>query len=68
MSVTIDGHPGVEYESADGRQLKIQVCAECGQLRTVLWLDKDRWYCRSCRAEGVQRPTVIPVSNPARRR
>lgn len=66
--LTIKGHPGMDYQSADGRELRIQLCAECGAMRSVLWLTGDRWYCRACRAEGVQKPTVIPVSNPARRR
>ena len=64
----IKGHPGVQYESADGRQLTVTVCAECGELRSLLWLTGDRWYCRSCRAEGVGRGKLIPVTNPARRR
>lgn len=68
MSTTIQGHPGIEYQSADGRELRISVCSECGELKTILWLSGDRWYCRSCRAEGVEAPTVIPVTNPARRR
>lgn len=66
--VTIKGHPGIEYESADKRQLKVDVCASCGSMRSVLWLSVDRWYCRVCRNEGMQKPTMIPVSNPARRR
>ena len=68
MSTVIQGHPGIDYESTDGRTLTITVCAECGALRTLLWLTGDRWYCRECRAEGVGKGMLVPVSNPARRR
>lgn len=68
MTTTIKGHPGVEYQSSDGRTLRITVCAECGELRSLLWLTGDRWYCRHCRAEGVGRGAQVPISNPARRR
>ena len=65
---TIEGHPGIEYQSVDGRQLTVTVCAECGKLRTLLWLTGDRWHCSACRAEGVGRGKLVPVSKPTRRR
>jgi len=55
---TINGHPEMEPEG----NTAITVCVECGQLRTILWLLGDRWYCTKCKTEGVNRPTVIPIS------
>lgn len=67
MTTTIKGHPEIVTESPT-QTLRITVCAECGSLRSVLWLSSDRWYCRSCRAEGAGKSKLIPISNPARRR
>ncbi len=67
-SITVLGHPEVTAVNEEGRKMRISVCAECGELRTILWLTGDRWYCRSCRAEGAGKSTLIPVTNPARRR
>jgi hypothetical protein len=38
----------------------ITVCAECGRMRTVLFLDGDRWFCVGCRAEGATAPNYFP--------
>jgi ribosomal protein L37AE/L43A len=66
---TIVGHPELETTSPSGGQkVTITLCSECGELRTILWLTNDRWYCRHCRAEGAGQATMIPISNPARRR
>jgi len=61
---TITGHPSVELESAVPTALPvvITVCAECGEMRSVLWLNKDRWYCRSCRANGAAPPNMFPLA------
>jgi hypothetical protein len=40
----------------------ITVCAECGRMRSVLFLDRDRWFCTSCRAEGAAAPNLYPVA------
>jgi translation initiation factor 2 beta subunit (eIF-2beta)/eIF-5 len=55
---TIHGHPA-ELNSAG--QL-ITVCAECGQMRTILFLRKDRWFCTRCRAEGAAPPNLYPIA------
>jgi hypothetical protein len=58
---TIDGHPVLELEGSDNPVL-ITVCAECGEMRTILWLTDDRWYCRTCRAAGSKPPNLYPVA------
>lgn len=58
---TIKGHPVIELETSENPVL-ITVCAECGELRSVLWLSKDRWYCRTCRAAGATPPNLYPVA------
>jgi len=40
----------------------ITVCAECGRMRSVLFLDRDRWFCTGCRAEGAAAPNLYPVA------
>lgn len=57
----VKGHPVMELEAV-GEPVLITVCAECGEMRSVLWLDQDRWYCRTCRAEGVTKPNLFPVA------
>lgn len=66
--MTVQGHPSVAAITPEGREIRITVCAECGELSTILWLTKDRWYCRNCRTEGAGRAEKVPISNPARRR
>lgn len=59
----ISGHPTIEhYASPDAPPTLITVCAECGQLRTILFLRRDRWYCTKCRAEGAAPPNLYPVA------
>ena len=58
----ISGHPVVElYLAADQEPRLITVCANCGQLRTILFLSKDRWFCSKCRTEGATRPNLYPI-------
>ena len=66
-ALTIEGHPNILAHNTEGRTMKIIICAECNAVRSVLYLSKDRWYCTSCRNSGDARPTMIPLSNPARR-
>ena len=70
MSVVpqIKGHPTGVAMNTQGQELRITLCSECGELRSILWLTGDRWYCRSCRSEGAGNSKVIPINNPARRR
>jgi len=60
--MTIKGHPVIEAPNAADNAVMITVCAGCGELRTILFLSKDRWYCRQCRTQGDQRPTIIPIA------
>lgn len=63
MSSEIKGHPELLLEPLEGSEpVVITVCAECGEMRTVLWLTEDRWYCRSCRAAGVRPPHMYPIA------
>lgn len=65
----IQGHPHAIGVNAEyGQESRISLCAECGAMRSVLWLTGDRWYCRNCRNMGVANTKVIPITNPARRR
>ena len=58
MPTEINGHPTVEL----GNGALITACAECGRLRTILFLTKDRWFCTTCRTQGVTAPNLYPVS------
>ncbi len=57
---TVKGHPEISLE-VDGVETLITVCAECGQMRTILFLTGDRWYCSKCRAEGAAPPNLYPL-------
>lgn len=59
---TISGHPEVLLPNAADSPVTITVCAGCGEMRTVLWLSQDRWFCTKCRAEGDARPKMIPIA------
>jgi hypothetical protein len=59
---TISGHPEVVLPNADDNPVTITVCAGCGEMRTILFLSGDRWFCTKCRAEGDARPTMIPIA------
>lgn len=58
----IDGHPALILPTDDGRGTLITCCAQCGQVRTILFLDHDRWFCTKCRAEGASAPNLYPVA------
>jgi hypothetical protein len=60
----IIGHPDVEAFNSEGKSIRISVCSDCGSIRTILYLSKDRWLCTACRSEGDARPTQVPVSRP----
>lgn len=69
MTTIIKGHPHeIAVNDITGQENDVALCAECGSLKSVLWLNRDRWFCRVCRNEGVVNPTRIPLTNPARRR
>lgn len=59
---TIKGHPAILLEHASGPPTLITVCANCGKMRTILFLDKDRWICIACRIEGATAPNLYPVA------
>ena len=61
-TLEIAGHPAAElYLELDEPPVLITVCANCGQLRTILFLDRDRWFCFKCRAEGAAPPNLYPI-------
>lgn len=49
-------------EGVDGNPVLITVCAQCERMRTILFLDRERWYCKDCRAEGSAKPDLYPIS------
>lgn len=59
---TIGGHPALLLEHEQQPPTLITVCAECGQLRTILFLARDRWFCTRCRAEGAAPPNLYPLA------
>lgn len=60
---TIGGHPSIPlYNSVGDVERMITVCAECGEMRTIILLVEDRWYCSSCKAGGVSKPKMFPIS------
>jgi hypothetical protein len=58
----IGGHPTIELDTGNGQATLITVCANCGEMRTILFLAKDRWFCTKCRIEGVTVPNLYPIS------
>jgi hypothetical protein len=59
----IDGHPVVElYLAPEQEPTLITVCAKCGQVKTILFLAKDRWFCFSCKTEGQTKPALYPIA------
>lgn len=58
---TIKGHPEIVQANAADNPVSITVCSSCGKMRTILWLDGDRWYCNNCRVEGSTRPKMFPI-------
>jgi hypothetical protein len=62
MAAEIQGHPAVELDTGNGQTTMVTVCAHCGQLKTILFLRRDRWYCSACRIEGNAPPNLYPVA------
>ena len=58
----IQGHPTIELHHPTGPPTLLTVCAECGQLRTILFLARDRWFCTRCRTEGATPPNLYPIA------
>lgn len=59
----IGGHPTTElYLTPDKPPTLLTVCAECGQLRTILFLTRDRWFCTRCRTDGATPPNLYPIA------
>lgn len=59
----ISGHPVRElYVAPEQEPILITVCAGCGEMRTILFLTKDRWFCTKCRAEGAAPPNLYPIA------
>lgn len=59
----IGGHPTLELIiGGDTEPTMITVCASCGQMRTILFLSRDRWLCTKCRVEGATSPHLYPVA------
>jgi translation initiation factor 2 beta subunit (eIF-2beta)/eIF-5 len=54
----IQGHPELELPGGT----LITVCANCGQMRTILFLARDRWFCFKCKTEGAAPPNLYPVA------
>jgi hypothetical protein len=54
----INGHPAIMGDNG----ILITVCANCGEMRTILFLSKDRWFCTKCRVEGATAPNLYPIS------
>lgn len=57
----ISGHPTLELVNPEQPPTLITVCANCGNLRTVLFLTKDRWFCFTCKTEGATPPNLYPI-------
>jgi ribosomal protein S27AE len=59
----IQGHPEAPLlDDAGNLQTMITVCAACGEMRSILFLTRDRWHCTKCRTEGVAPPNLYPVA------
>jgi translation initiation factor 2 beta subunit (eIF-2beta)/eIF-5 len=59
----VKGHPTRPLHDEHGRLINLlTVCSECGELRSILFLTGDRWYCSKCRAEGTAKPKLYPVN------
>ena len=57
----IKGHPTV-WLATDTDPVLITACAACGELRTILFLSKDRWFCYRCKTEGASPPNLYPIA------
>jgi hypothetical protein len=58
---TIQGHPALVFEHDTAAPTLVTVCASCGELRTILFLRRDRWFCTRCRVEGAAPPNLYPI-------
>lgn len=59
----ISGHPVVElYLAADQEPVLLTCCANCGNLRTIVFLTGDRWLCFTCKTEGSTKPRLYPLA------
>ena len=59
----ISGHPDQPLLDEAGELISmLTVCANCGEVRTILFLARDRWYCSRCRMTGIAPPQLYPVS------
>jgi hypothetical protein len=60
----IEGHPHLSLHINGNEQppTLLTVCAECGNLRTILFLSKDRWFCFTCKTEGASVPNLYPIA------
>jgi len=59
----ISGHPEQPLLNDAGNLISmLTVCAQCGALRTILFLTADRWYCSKCRFECTVPPKFYPVA------
>lgn len=57
----IKGHPSIIIPSGGGPKL-VTLCASCGQMKTILFLDRDRWFCMRCKTEGAAAPALYPIA------
>jgi hypothetical protein len=61
-TLEIKGHPSVElYLDVNEPPVLITVCSNCGHMRTILFLNKDRWMCFKCKTEGSAPPNMYPI-------
>ena len=59
----INGHPERALLDSDGELITmLTVCAQCGAVRSILFLTADRWYCSACRFQCSVPPKLYPVS------
>lgn len=59
----IKGHPTTVLVAYDtGAPTLLTVCASCEKVRTILFLNGDRWYCSHCRNSGDAKPRLYPVA------
>lgn len=58
----VTGHPTIELDTGHNEPALLTVCAHCGQLRSILFLAKDRWLCTKCRTEGATAPSLYPIA------
>jgi hypothetical protein len=58
----VEGHPVREvYLAAETEPTLITVCAQCGHMKSIIFLSKDRWFCFQCKTQGETKPDLYPV-------